>query len=249
MRRPVQPLSAPPLQAPAASSNSGDRLLHGIFWSVALNTVVPVLLYQLSKRFVSPSELTALIFATLFPVGESLWGLAREWQLDPIAVVVLLGIAVDAGALLLGGSPKLLLLRESLFTGAFGVACFVSLLMPRPLMFYFGRYFIAGADPAKRRRFDASWLLAEVRHGNRLVTSIWGIAFVGELVIRVALIDSVPAAWVLVISPLLLGSMTVATIVWSLAYADRMRQRVMPRLMGTMENADAGSARTSADPF
>jgi hypothetical protein len=240
-----QQLLRPPLQAPAASSDSGDRLLHGIFWSIALNTVVPVVLYQLSKRFVSPSELTALIFATLFPVGESLWGLAREWQLDPIALVVLLGIAVDAGALVLGGSPKLLLLRESLFTGAFGAACFVSLLMPRPLMFYFGRYFIAGPDPGKRRRFDESWTLAEVRHGNRLVTSIWGIVFVGELVIRVALIDTVAAAWVLVISPLLLGSMTVVTIIWSLAYAHRMRQRVLPRLMGTM---GAGSAATSLDP-
>lgn len=220
--------SADPLKDPL--NQTSDRLLHGIFWSIALNTIIPVVLYQLAKHFFSASELTALIFATLFPVGESIWGLARERQLDPIAVVVLLGIAVDAGALLLGGSPKLLLLRESLFTGAFGAACFVSLLLPRPLMFYFGRYFMAGSDAGKRSNFDASWQLAEVRHGNRLVTSVWGIVFVGELVIRVGLIETVSAAWVLVISPLLLGLLTVATIVWSLAYAFRMRERVLPRL-------------------
>lgn len=236
MRQREQPLGElAPNAAIRTAVTASDRLLHGIFWSIGLNTVIPVVLYQLSKRFISPSELTALIFATLFPVGESLWGLARERQLDPIAVVVLLGIAVDAGALVLGGSPKLLLLRESLFTGAFGVACFVSLLLPRPLMFYFGRYFMAGTDLVKRRRFDASWVLLEVRHGNRLITTVWGIVFVGELVIRVVLIDSVPAAWVLVISPLLLGSMTVAAIVWSLAYAHRMRQRVLPRLLGLAE--------------
>lgn len=210
-----------------------ERLLHGIFWSIALNTLIPVLLYQFSKHFISSSELTALILATLFPVAESLWGLLRERQLDPIAVVVLLGIATDAGALFLGGSPQILLLRESLFTGAFGVACFFSLLLPRPLMFYFGRYFMAGGDAKKRATFDASWSLPGVRRGNRLVTAVWGTVFVGELLIRIQLIYSISAAWVLVVSPLLLGSMTVGTIIWSLAYGYRLRQRVLPQLLQT----------------
>lgn len=216
--------TAPPIE-------SANQLVHGIFWSIGLNTVLPVIFYQLSKRLVSPSEFTALVFATLFPVGESVWGLARERQLDPIAVIVLLGIATDAGAMFLGGGPQLLLLRESLFTGAFGAACFLSLLLPRPLMFYFGRYFMAGADSSKRARFEASWRLPEVRRGNRLVTAVWGVVFLGELVLRVALIYSVSAAWVLVVSPLLLGALTVATIVWSLAYARRMRRRVLPLLL------------------
>lgn len=212
-------------------SDVSDRLLHGIFWSIALNTVIPVVLYQFAKTYLSASELTALIWATLFPVGESLWELARNRRLDPIAIVVLLGIVTDAGAMTLGGSPKLLLLRESLFTGAFGLACFVSLLLPRPLMFYFGRHFMSGGDPAKRGRFEASWQLPEVRHGNRLVTTVWGFVFVGELVARVVLIFTLSAAWVLVVSPALLGVLTVATVVWSLAYARRMRQRVLPKLM------------------
>lgn len=229
-------------------SQTSDRLLHGIFWSIALNTIIPVVLYQLAKQLLSASELTALIFATLFPVGESVWGLVRERQLDPIAVVVLLGIAVDAGALFLGGSPRLLLLRESLFTGAFGAACFVSLVLPRPLMFYFGRYFMAGTDAVKRRNFDLSWTLPEVRHGNRLVTTVWGIVFVGELVIRIGLIDAVSAAWVLVISPLILGVLTVATIVWSLAYAHRMRQRVLPLLQAGPRTGASESINPSINP-
>lgn len=219
----VPPDPLPPVDASV-------RLLHGAYWSIGLNTVIPVLLYQISKRFVSPSEYVALVFATLFPVAESLWGLLRERQLDPIAVIVLLGIATDAGAMAFGGSPQLLLLRESLFTGAFGAACFVSLLLPRPLMFYFGRYFMAGGDAVRRARFDASWSLPMVRRGNRLVTLVWGVVFVGELALRVTLIYAISAAWVLVISPLLLGLLTVATIVWSLAYARRMRRRVLPLL-------------------
>jgi hypothetical protein len=53
-------------------------------------------------------------------------------------MVVLLAIATDGVALFVGGRPRLLLVRESLFTGVFGLSCFVSLLLPRPMMFYFG---------------------------------------------------------------------------------------------------------------
>ncbi|HUX68014.1 MAG TPA: VC0807 family protein [Terriglobales bacterium] len=229
-----QPMASP--RAPDAGSTSpvpadaAGALLLGIFWSIGLNTVIPVILYQLSKRYVSPSEYTALLFATLFPVGEGLWGLARHRQMDPIAVMVLLGIVVDGTALSLGGSPRLLLVRESFVTGAFGVACFVSLLLRRPLMFYFGRFFMAGNDPVRRARFDASWALPEVRRGNRLVTIVWGVIFVGELLIRIALIYTLSPPMVLVISPLVLGVLTVAAMVWSLAFGRRMRQRILPWL-------------------
>lgn len=100
---------------------------------MVLNAVVPVILYKLSKRYYSPSELTALVIAALFLLGKSAFDLVRRRQLDPISVVVLLGITADGVALLFGGSPTLLLVRESIFTGAFGAACFASLLLPRSL--------------------------------------------------------------------------------------------------------------------
>lgn len=218
---------------PPAPSDPGRQLVRGVIWSMVLNTVVPVLLYEFSKHFISRSEYTALVFATLFPVADSIWGLARNRQLDPIAAMVIFGIIVDALAISLGGSPKLLLIRESFATGAFGVGCFVSLLLPRPLMFYFGRYFMAGADAEKRARFDASWSLPEVRRGNRLITAMWGAVFVGELALRIVLVFTLPPAAVLVLSPLILGVLTVFAIVWSLAYGARIRQRVLPLLVAS----------------
>ncbi|MGH9393481.1 MAG: VC0807 family protein [Terriglobales bacterium] len=220
------------------SEPSAPALLKGIAWSIALNMLVPVLLYQLSLRYVSPSEFTALVFATLFPVGESLWGVLRLRQLDPIAVMVLLGILVDAGALTLGGSPKLLLVRESFVTGAFGLTCFASLLLPRPLMFYFGRYFMAGTDRLRQARYNASWSVPEVRRGQRLVTLIWGIVFTAELALRLAFVAALSPAAVLVVSPLVLGILSIAVIAWSLAYAARMRQRVLPRLLAADQGPD-----------
>src|SRR6516164_4640121 len=88
---------------------------------VALNATIPVACYFLSKRFVSPSDLTALLFAGAFPLLKSLYDLTTRRELDPVAVLVLLGIVTSVIALVLGGGPRLLLIRESFFTGAFGV--------------------------------------------------------------------------------------------------------------------------------
>jgi hypothetical protein len=134
---------------PSNAQMSGPPI-GGIVWDIALNAVIPVVLYKLSKRYLSPSEITALMIATTSPLGKSIFDLVRRGHIDPVSIVVLLGIAASGVALLYGGSPRLLLVRESLFTGAFGLACFVSLLLPRPMMFYFGRYFIAGNDPERQ---------------------------------------------------------------------------------------------------
>lgn len=217
-------------------------MLRRIIASVAWNAIVPVLLYQGAKMYLHASEFEALVIATLFPVAESAWGLARERDMDPIAGVVLFGIVVDILALTLGGSPRLLLIRESFATGALGVGCFVSLMLPRPLMYYFGRYWFCGQNAQKRANYDQSWSLPEVRHGQRLITSVWGIVFTGELVIRVLLVFTLSAATVLVISPLMLGVFTVSTIIWTLAYAGRLRQRVLPVLTVMAAQATGASS-------
>ena len=125
-----------------------------IVWNIVLNAIIPLLLYKLSRRYLSPSEFIALVIATTFPLGKSIFDLAHLGQVDPLSIVVLLGIATDGVALFFGGSPRLLLVRESLFTGAFGLSCFVSLVLPRPMMFYFGRHFHGGSRPATAGPFQ-----------------------------------------------------------------------------------------------
>jgi hypothetical protein len=224
---------------PAKADQAGPRV-GAILLDIALNAIIPLALYKLSKRYVSPSELTALLIATTFPVGKSIFDFARRRQLDPVSILVLLGIGASALAVFMGGSPKILLIRESLFTGVFGVACFGSLVLPRPMMFYFGRHFMAGSDPQRRLRYDAGWALQEVRFANRLITIVWGAVYLGEFAIRVGLIYSLPAAWVLVISPVLLGSLTLATIVWTFRYARKTRERAAPKIKELLE-PDSGS--------
>ena len=203
--------------------------MRGLLISIVLNALVPVLLYCLAKRYLSAAEVTALGAAALFPLGLSILDLSRTRTLDPVALVSLMSIAVSVIAVTLGGSPKLLLIRKSFFTGAFGIACFVSLALPRPIMFYFGRHFTDGRDPASIAEFDSGWQRLEFRHVARLITVVWGVASLVEFLVRVALVYTFPPAAVLVVSPIILGGLLIATIVWTFAYLRRMRARAVRR--------------------
>jgi len=150
----------------------------------------------------------------------------RHREVDPVALLVLLGIATSMLALVTGGDPRLLLIRESFFTGAFGIACLVSLTFPRPIMFYFGRYFMAGKDPQKRATFDARWQDPRARRAHRLVTVVWGLVYTGEFVVRVMLVYRASAPVVLVVSPFLTGVATILTVMWTFWYAFRVRAQI-----------------------
>jgi hypothetical protein len=89
---------------------------------------------------------------------------------------------------------------------------------------------MAGNDATRRRRYEASWALPDVRFASRLITVVWGTVYLGEFAIRVALIFLVPVSWLLVISPVLLGSLTLITIVWTFRYAKRARERALPQI-------------------
>ena len=199
---------------------------------------MPVLLYRLTKRYLAASEFTALSVAALFPLGLSIVGLIRSRTLDPVALLSLISILFSIVAVSLGGSTKLLLIRESLFTAAFGIVCFVSLALPRPLMFYFGRHFTAGRDQQRLAAFNAGWQKPEFRRVNRLITVVWGATSLGEFLVRVALVYTMPVAAVLVISPIISGGLLIATIVWTFAYWQRVRARWVPeRSAGESEHA------------
>ena len=207
-----------------------QRLFRGLLVSVALNALVPVVLYQFSKRYFSASELAALSVAALFPLLWSVGDLLRVGSLDPVAILSLASIVVSMIAVAFGGSPRLLLIRESFFTGAFGIACLASLATPRPIMFYFARYFTAGRDPGRVAEFNLGWQRPGFRRTMRLITVVWAMTSLVEFAVRIALVYTLPAATVLVVSPIVLGGLLVATISWTFAYGKRMRARAEARV-------------------
>ena len=198
--------------------------IRGLLPSILINGAVPLAIYLILKHY-NYSDLIALSASVLFPVIGSVISIVRQHTLDLIAAIALVGIAVSIIAVFLGGDPKLLLIRESFVTGALGIACFVSLLFPRPLMFYFGRYFATANDPAKRAKYNELWQYPYFRFVNRVITVVWGVSYAGEFILRVILVYTLPTAVVLAVSPIILGGLTILTIAWTFAYARRAAAR------------------------
>src|ERR1700756_4455389 len=79
-----------------------------------INLGGPFLVYQLATGHMS--ETAALILSSAPPILWSIGQLIWNRKLDVLSLLVITGIALSLIATLLGGSPRLLLVRESFIT-------------------------------------------------------------------------------------------------------------------------------------
>ncbi len=214
--------STPPVPLP--SMPTLRTTLAPIARSILVNGGVPLLIYNLLKGR-GASDITALGIAAVVPAIDGIVTVVRKRRIDLISALVLVGISISIIAVLIGGDPRLLLIRESFLTAALGVACFVSFLLPRPLMFYFGRYFSTGDDPAKVANYNAMWQYPYFRQVMRVITLVWGVAYVGEFTLRVVMVYRLSINQVLAISPIVFNAITIGVILWTFAYSRYARQR------------------------
>lgn len=61
--------------------------------------------------------------------------------------------------------------------------------------------------------------------------------FVGELLIRVVLIYTLSAALVLILSPLMIGTPTIVTMIWAFSYGHRVRLQALQQLAQTVNGS------------
>src|ERR1700724_3383431 len=224
MATPSRPDSVTP---PPRDLSSADGLsIRGVVPSLVIDGLLPLLTYVLLTSYVPHlSQVIALGLSATFPTVNGLVTIVRRRPLDIIGAIVLIGIAVSILATLVGGDPKLLLVRESFVTGALGMVCLTSLVWPRPMMFYIGRQFSAGEDPVKIAEFNALWQYPRARHTFRVITVVWAIGWTSEFALRVMMVWRLSISEVLAISPFVFNGITIGLIAWSIAYGRRQRQR------------------------
>ncbi|WP_328677781.1 hypothetical protein OG905_26315 [Streptomyces sp. NBC_00322] len=85
-------------------------------------------------------------------------------------------------------SEKLVFVKDSALTGLLGLAFLGSLLLARPMMFYFGRKFATDGTAEGIARWNGSWdAYPGFRSSQRRLTVVWGVAFLVESAVRIAL--------------------------------------------------------------
>ena len=200
------------------------KVRSGFVLELAVNFLLPWLVYRYAHPYLG--ETGALIASAVPPIVWSLIELARFRRVDALSMMVVAGILLSVAAMALGGSPRMLLLRESLVSGAIGVAFLLSLPMRRPLIFYLARASVAREMEGGAARFEALW---QERPGLpttlRLMTLVWGVGLTAETALRAWMALTWPIERFLVVSPFIGYGIYGGLMLWTLWYRKSMRKR------------------------
>jgi hypothetical protein len=178
-----------------------------------INAIAPYLVYQLAEPYTG--GLAALALSALPPAIESVWSVARKRKLDVASALVLAGIAVSLVLVSLGGSERVLLLRDSLITSVVGLAIAVSAAFRRPILYHLFRQ-VQHVEPDLRTM--------------RVMSVVFGLGLVVEMAVRTAMVLEMSTSRFLLISPFVQYGMTAALVAWAVFYMRRERPgRTPPR--------------------
>jgi intracellular septation protein A len=202
----------------------GAKVMRSLAPNLVINGVFPIILYWVLTTH-GVEHVPALVSGSVFPLAYSLWEWARSRQLDVIAAISLTFIVVSAVASLISGSPRFTLMKESIFTGSFGLVFFGSLLASRPIMFHIAGKFATGDDPARMRVWSERWQYPSFRHSMRVMTVVWGGAFMADALVRTWLVFVLSTSVFLVASQALFYGMFAATFATTVAYGRRAQRR------------------------
>lgn len=190
---------------------------------VVFDIAGPLAAYSLLRSHGS-STLMALVLSGILPAVNVAVGLARHRRLDALGAVVLIGIATGTVIGLASSNAKWLLLEGSVPTGIFGLICLASLWSSRPLMFRFALEF-RGRETADGREFAELWRYGGFRHVFRVITAVWGMAFLAEAVVRVIIVESTSTGTAFDISKVMPYAVAGVAAAWTTAYGQHARRR------------------------
>lgn len=166
-------------------------------------------------------EVTALIASAFPPLIWSGYELAKTRRLDAISLIVVASILFTLGATALGGSPKLIQVRDALVSGLVGVIFLASLLRRRPMIFYLARATMARNTEEGTAKFEEVWNMPKVPRLLRTLTAVWGFGLVGQTTTMCWLAFIWPIGRYLLVGPMIGYGIFGLLLLWSLWYLAR----------------------------
>ncbi|MCY9670055.1 hypothetical protein M5X11_35035 [Paenibacillus alginolyticus] len=189
-----------------------------IILTLLINGIIPWALYVWLSNYMT--SIAALSVATMVPLVDNLVHLIKHRKLDAFGSLMLFTFILTLVLVALGGSEKVLLIRESLITGSVGLVFLGSLLFHRPLMFYLAKRFIGNPD------FVHNWQYEYFRYVMRLMTFVWGVILLLEAAVRTTMVFQLTTAEFLALSNLVLYGFIGAAIAWTVIYRKHSAKRL-----------------------
>ena len=210
----------------------GDRrraIVLGWALTLSLNVALPIATYSLLTGWGVRSPL-AFLASGAWPVLDAAARMTRGGPADPINIVALIVTALGAISSLAFDDARAGVAKNGALTGAFSVALLVSLLREKPLMFYFGRRFATDGTAEGVERWNGYWKYADFRRSQRVMTVVWGLAFVAEAGCEVLAAVALPISGALALNNLLPYAVLAGLMTLTFAYGKRVRAASMRRM-------------------
>jgi len=192
--------------------------------TLVLDMAMPIIVFN-SLTHYGISILWALVAGGLSPALNNLRLWVKSRRLEPLGIIVMSFLVIGTVTSLISGNVFFALIKESFLTATFGFICLGSLLAERPLMFYIIRQFVAGDDPDRLQWWNGLWRYSDFRDALRLVTTVWGLAYLAEALLRVGFATFLSPAQVVAISPVMAFGVLVALIAWTRRFMLALRER------------------------
>ena len=203
----------------------------------------PLLVYNL-LRSNGVSTVAALILSGVLPAAGVIVGIVRHRRVDAVGILVLAGIVVGAVLGLISNNPKLVLDEGSVSTGVFGLISLASLTREKPLMYQLALEFI-GPDSAQGREFTHLWQYESFRHVFRVITAVWGGAYLVEAAVRVVIVANTSPGTALASSKVLPWAIAGVLTGWTIGYG-RVQKRRGERVAAEVAAAGATAGTAGA---
>jgi len=207
----------------------------------------PLLAYSL-LRSSGMSAVTALVISGVLPALGIVIGALADRRLDVIGVVVLAGLLVGTLLGLTSHNARLYLLEGSVPSAVFALGCLFSLQLRQPLIFRLAVELL-GPGTRKGRDVAAAWRYPGFRRAFRTITVAWGVGYLAEAAIRVAIVATTSTGIALVCSKLIPYAFALVLSVWTLVYGEHEKKKAerLASAGASTGGSASGSASVSTD--
>jgi hypothetical protein len=168
-----------------------------------LDLAVPLGSYYL-LRGVGVGLVTALAVSSILPAARTVAGVVRHRTVNGLAALIVAVNMVGIAITFWSGDPRIMLAKDGAVTSTIGIAILISAFTSRPLMTAGLRPFLVKGDSARNVGFDR--LLdssTRFRRLERCFSLVWGIALLGECIVRVFCAFTVPVGTMVWLSTVL----------------------------------------------
>lgn len=233
---PVQPVRASPH---SVSDRAVGGALHRAFtWRTLVTTLVfditgPLVTYR-AFHAAGTSDVVALIASGVSPAFGVALAAKRHRRLDVIGALVLLGVVIGTSLGLLTNDPRLVLLEGAVPTLLFSLACLLSVLLRRPLMFVLLRA-MAGTRGITANELRELGRDSAIRDDFRVITLGWGLGFLVESLLKATVVLTSSTGLALTVSKVAAYPVAAVLLLWSVWYRRRARRRRLRRRLGLPE--------------